>query len=291
MDFIQAKNLIHPVKGGQGWFGVTHNVNIYRGCDHGCIYCDSRSSCYQIANFDTIRAKENADIKIDHELSNKRKKGIVGLGGMNDPYNSNEKELEYTRKALESFNKYQFGVHVITKSDLVIRDIDLFQAINRHSPVNIGITITTGSDVLQKDIERNVSSSSKRFRALKRLSDNNLFCGVLMMPILPFINDTIDNIDSIVTKAYQAGAHYIYPSFGVTLRDNQRQYFFKQIGSELTKQYIDTFGESYMCISPNHKDLKKHFTQLCEKYGILYKMEDIVKGMHASVKSTQLSLF
>lgn len=291
MEFIRVKNLVQSTKGGQSWFGVTHNTNIYRGCNHGCIYCDSRSNCYQIPNFDQIRAKEDADIKIDQELSTKRNHGVLGLGGMNDPYNMHEKELEYTKKALQALDKYQFGVHVITKSDLVLRDIELFQRINTHSLVNIGITITTASDTLQKRIERNVSSSSERFAAIKQLSEAGLYVGILMMPILPFINDTIENIEAIVEKAHTSGAKYIYPAFGVTLRDNQRQYFFDKIGPELTKKYVDTYGESYSCVSLNVDELKNKFETLCMKYGIVYKMKDIVKQSKDYIKFQQTTLF
>ena len=291
MEEVVAINLVHPVQSGQSWFGVTHNTNIYRGCNHGCIYCDSRSSCYGIDRFDTVRVKKDASIKIDHELSRKRKKGVLGFGGMNDPYNGFERTEMETRKSLESVNKYGFGAHIITKSDLVVRDIDLFQQIQTHSVMNIGITITTSDDRLQSRIERSVSSTSKRFEAIRTLIDAGLYAGVLMMPILPFINDTWENIKGIIEQAHKAGAKYIYPSFGVTLRDNQRQHFFQKIGPELTKQYVDTFGDSYMCVSPKVETLKQQFITLCEQYGILYKMKDIVEGAENHIKTTQLSLF
>jgi DNA repair photolyase len=291
MDTIIVKNLIHSVQSGQSWFGVTHNTNIYRGCHHDCIYCDSRSSCYQISNFDQVRVKKDACIKIDQELKSKRKKGVLGFGGMNDPYNTFESKMEYTRQALQAVNKYQFGAHIITKSTLVIRDIDLFQSIQEHSIMNVGITITTADDRLQSRIERNVSSTSKRFEALRILREHEIYAGILMMPILPFINDTIDNIERIVYQAKKADASYIYPSFGVTLRDNQRQYFLEQIGPDLAKQYIDAFGHQYMCVSPNEKQLRARFEELCEQYQIPYKMKDIVEGSRQHIKAQQQTLF
>jgi len=291
MEFIRVKKLVYPVKGGQSWFGITHNLNIYRGCNQNCIYCDSRSSCYQIKDFDTIKVKQEADFMVDLELSTKRKKGILGLGGMSDPYNVYEKELNYTRNILKSVDKYQFGVTIITKSSLVERDIDILKSINRHSPVCVCLTITTANDRLQGRIERNSPSSSIRFDTIKRMSKEGLFVGITLMPILPFINDTIENIESLVMKAHNAGAKFIYASFGVTLRDNQRQHFFKQIGPDLTKKYTQTFGDAYMCASLNHKILKSRFESLCKKYGILYKMNDIIKGMSESVKSEQVTLF
>ena len=291
MDFIRVKRLIHPVKGGSGWFGVTHNTNIYRGCNHGCIYCDSRSNCYKISNFDQIKAKENADIMIENELKTKTKKGILGMGGMNDPYNDYEKTLEYTRHALKSIDKYGFGVVLITKNTLITRDIDLYQRINTHSPVIINFTITTSLDRLQSRIEQNVSSTSERFKAIKEMSDAGLFVGITMMPILPFINDTVENITGIIEQAREAGAKFIYPSFGVTLRENQRTHFFKKIGPALTKQYVDAFGDSYMCKSPNSDVLYKEFSALCKKYGILHKMDDIITHATKNVKTEQISLF
>jgi DNA repair photolyase len=289
MEFINAVKIVQSVS--EGWFGATYNMNIYKGCNQGCIYCDSRSSCYQIQNFDTIRAKQDAPLKVEKELSKKRKVGIITMGGMSDPYNYLEKKLEYTRSVLKSINKYQFGVSIITKSTLVLRDIDILKEINKNNAVSIGITITTSNDRLQSRIERNVPSTTERFQALKTLKEEGLYCGVLMMPILPFINDTVENIDGIVEMAHEANVDYIYPSFGVTLRDNQRLYFFEKIGETLTKQYIDEFKDSYLCVSPNHMQLKERFITLCEKYGIVYKMEDIVKGMKENKQNQQISLF
>ncbi len=291
MEFIRVKQLVYPVKGGQSWFGITHNLNIYRGCNQGCIYCDSRSSCYKISDFDTVKVKQEADLMVDLELSKKRKKGIMGLGGMSDPYNNYEKELEYTRNILKSVDKYGFGTTIITKSTLIERDIDVLKNISVHSPVCVALTITTADDRLQGRIERNVPSTSLRFDTIKTLSSNGIYTGVALMPILPFINDTVENIEGIVKKASEAGAKFIYASFGVTLRDNQRQHFFQKIGPELTKKYVRTFGDSYMCASLNHKMLRKKFETLCEKYGIVYKMKDILNGMSDNVKSEQVKLF
>ncbi len=289
MEFINAVNIIQS-GGGEGWFGTTHNMNIYRGCNQGCIYCDSRSSCYQIKDFDTVKAKKDAATKIESELKSKRKTGVISMGGMSDPYNFLERELEYTRKSLESINKYKFGVSCITKNVLLERDIDLYKKINTHSPVTIGVTITTADDRLQSRIERNISSTSKRFELIKKCAEEGLFAGILMMPILPFINDTISNIEQIVSQANEAGAKFIYPSFGVTLRDNQRLYFFEKIGEKLTNQYIEAFQDSYVCVSPNQKQLKKRFRELCKKYGILYKMNDIVEASKTYIKTSQITL-
>jgi len=291
MEFVNASKLVHKSDSDYSWFDTSFNMNIYRGCNQGCIYCDSRSSCYKVLNFDTIKAKIDAPKKVEYELSTKRKKGVIGLGAMSDPYNQYEAELNYTRDSLKSMNKYRFGVFVITKSDLVLRDIDLFKKINTHSVCNIALTITTSDDILQNRIETNSSTTSERFKAIRKLSEEGLFTGILMMPLLPFINDTIENISGIVEQAHAANAKYIYPSFGVTLRENQRDYFFDKIGPDLKKKYIDTFKDSYMCVSPIHKELRKHFEELCNKYGILYEMNDIIKESRKHITTTQMSLF
>jgi DNA repair photolyase len=290
MEFIRVKQLIHKVHESESWFGITHNCNIYRGCNHGCIYCDSRSSCYKINDFDTVKAKQDADIMIERELSGKRKKGVLGLGGMNDPYNPFEKTLKYTRSALKSCLKHGFGVVIITKSTLVLRDIDILREIQKQSNVLVLFTITTSDDRLQKRIERNCSTSTERFLAIKELRNNHIHAGIAMMPILPFINDTIENITGIIEKAKEHDAQFIYPSFGVTLRDNQRQYFLDKIGPVLRKQYIDTFQNDYVCPSIHSKELKKHFKETCEKNRIFHKMNDIIK-LSSKHKNEQIQLF
>ena len=200
-------------------------MNIYKGCCHGCIYCDSRSDCYGIEDFDRVRIKENSINLIEKDLKSKRKKGIVATGAMSDPYNPFEEKFLLTRKALELIDKYNYGAAIATKSDLIIRDIDVLKRIKEHSPVLCKITITTADDELSKKIEPNVCLSSERFKAIKKLSDEGIYTGILLMPILPFINDTEENIISIVRKAKENGAKFVYPAFGVTLRSNQRIHF------------------------------------------------------------------
>ncbi len=291
MEFIYAKKLVQTVKSDYPWFGVDYNMNIYRGCNHGCIYCDSRSSCYQVHDFDTVKVKQDAPIKVENELKSKRKNGVIGLGAMSDPYNYYEKKLKYTKDVLKSISKNQFGVFIITKSDLVIRDIDIFKSISNHSVCNVALTITTYDEELKKEIEPYSPSSSDRFDAIKELSDNGIYTGILMMPILPFINDSIENIENIVKRASEVGANYIYPYFGVTLRDNQKDYYFMNISPKLVKKYKTIYKDSYMCTSLNSKSLKKHFEMLCIKYGILYKMDDIINESKTFIKNNQISLF
>lgn len=283
MDYVYAKSIVSTYKKDNMWFGFNYNMNIYRGCSHGCIYCDSRSSCYNIDNFDKVRAKENAISIIKNELKSKRKSGVIGTGAMSDPYNPLEKEYELTRKALEIVNYYKFGIGIMTKSSLITRDIDILKEINRHSDVIVNITITTFDDNLCKKIEPNVAVSSERFKAIKKLSDNGIFVGILLMPILPFINDNVENIVSIVKMAYECGTKFIYPAFGVTLRDRQRDYYFNKISeifddNYLIKEYIKNYGYEYNNESVKSKELYNIFKNECKKYNILYKMSDIISG-------------
>ncbi|MFZ5969137.1 MAG: SPL family radical SAM protein [Bacillota bacterium] len=294
MNLIPAKTIISRTPHNDGWFGYDYNMNIYKGCCHGCIYCDSRSVCYGIENFDEVKAKENALAIIERELKSKRKTGVIGTGAMGDPYNPFEVEHKLTRGALELIHKYGFGVNMLTKSPLVTRDIDLYERIAAHSPVCVKLTITTFDDDLCKKIEQNVEATSKRFEAIKELSKAGLFTGILIMPLLPFINDTEENLVSIVQVAVEAGAKFIYPAFGVTLRQNQRDYFYQQLDRlfpEMKQNYIKTFGYSYQCVSPNAKRLWQVFIPLCHKYGILYKMQDIISAYKQGYGDKQISLF
>ena len=294
MEFIPAKTIISNYTENDSWFGNNYNMNIYKGCCHGCIYCDSRSDCYRIENFDEVRAKGHAVALIERELKSKRRKGVIGTGAMNDPYNIFEKEYGLTRGALELINRYRFGISIATKSDLILRDIDIIKKISEHSPVLMKITITTSDDDLCKKIEPNATISSGRFEAVKKLSQNGIFTGILLMPVLPFIEDTRENIVSIIKLAHECGARFIYPAFGVTLRQNQREWYYKKLDEHfpaIKDKYIKHYGNAYKCSSPKAKELWNLFVYECRKYGILYKMEDIIKNYKSGYGNTQISLF
>ena len=209
MEFIKAKSILSKVKYGNDWYGIDYNMNLYRGCSHRCIYCDSRSNCYHIDNFDIVRGKENALSILEQELSKKREKGVVGIGSMSDTYNPKELQYEQTRGALKLISKYGFGVSIDTKSDLILRDIDLLKEINSKNNVIIKFTITTPNDELAKIIEPNVCVPSKRFQAIKTLSDNGILVGIMMNPVLPFITDNEKDIKELVRLAYKNGAKFI----------------------------------------------------------------------------------
>lgn len=281
IEEIHAKKLIQKVKFNSNWFYVDYNMNLYRGCHHGCIYCDSRSDCYHVENFDQVKVKKDTTTMLSKELLSKRKKGIVGIGAMSDTYNYYEKKLEVTKSALEIIRQTGFGVCIATKSPLIARDKHLIKQIADNYSAIVKITITCSDDALSKKIEPNVAVSSKRFAALKELSDEGIFCGVLLMPLLPFINDTPENIISIVKKSYESGAKFIYPMFGVTLRNNQRDYFYLKLDQEfpnLTNKYKRIYQDNYICNSPHVKELGRIFVKECKRYGLLYKMNDIINA-------------
>lgn len=294
MEFVPAKSIISSYKPNNNWFGNDYNMNIYKGCSHGCIYCDSRSECYHVDNFDQVRAKENALEIIEKELKSKRRKGVIGTGAMSDPYNPFEKEYQLTREALKLIHKYGFGVSIATKSDLIVRDIDLLREISNHSPVLVKITITAADDKLCQKIEPHVALSSSRFKAIQEFSESGIFAGVLLMPVLPFIEDNEENIFNIIKQAHECGAKFIYPAFGVTLRQNQREWFYRQLDLKfpsIKEQYVSHFGNAYECRSPNSKALWELLKRECQQREILYRMEDIIKGYKRAYEHKQLSLF
>ena len=295
MKFINTKTILTKVKYGDTWYGVDYNMNLYRGCSHGCIYCDSRSNCYHIDNFDVPKGKENALQILEKELSKKHDHGVVGIGSMSDTYNPLEIKYEQTRKALELLSKYNFGVSIDTKSDLILRDLDLLKEINKKNNVIIKITITTPNDDLSKIIEPHVCNSSKRFNVIKTLTDNGIFAGIMMNPVLPFITDKEEDIILLVKKAHESGTKFIHTFMGVTLRENQRDYYYQKLDKyfpSLKDKYINYYKNSYNCPVPNYKRLYKVFTDECDKYNILYNMKDIIKAYKKEIKDNeQMRLF
>ncbi|MEY8352358.1 radical SAM protein [Lachnospiraceae bacterium 54-53] len=295
MEYVPAKTIVTKTKDTR-WFGIDYNMNIYRGCCHGCIYCDSRSDCYRIDRFDTVRAKENALMVIRDDLRRKVKTGVVGTGAMSDPYNPFEQELELTRHALELIDAFGFGAAVATKSALLKRDVDVLKGIMEHSPVLCKVTVTTTDDRLAEKIEPHVSRPSKRLELIGDLRAEGIFAGILLMPVLPFLEDEEENVLSIVRAAHEVGARFIYPAFGVTLRGSQREWYFERLrerfpGQDLVSEYIRHYGSNYQCASLNAKKLWKVFSEECERYGILYRMKDIIHGYKKNYQVTQLSLF
>jgi len=265
---IPAKSILSKVKNGPDpWFGITYNMNLYRGCQHQCIYCDSRSECYQLGDLADIRIKENALAILERELKSKRQKGTVGFGSMNDPYMPVEKREELVRGALKLLIKYKFPVHILTKSDLITRDIDLLlQLSNIYSAASL--TITTANDELARIIEPAAPVSSERLEAIRQLSSAGIYTGVMLMPLLPFINDTWEEVEELIHHSKEAGAKYLLFWPGMTLRKGSREYFYNKLDQHfpgIKERYILAFGESYSCNSLKSNDLYIKTQELCKK--------------------------
>jgi len=290
---IPAKSIIHKNKSPDAWFGLDYNMNIYRGCSHGCIYCDSRSTCFKVEDFDTVKVKENALQIIRDDLRRKVKTGVIGTGAMSDPYNPLEQNLKLTRNALELINAYNFGISLVTKSDLVARDGDILQDIQSHSPVIVKLSITAADDNLSKKLEPNVSVTSDRFAALAKLASAGIFCGVMLIPMLPFITDTDENLTAILQMAKDAGAKFVYTYMGMTLRHGSREYFYSQLDDimpQTKEKYAKRFGQRYNCTSPRSKKLWTIFQSECERLGLLYDMKAITHHYKSAYSDNQLTL-
>ncbi len=271
---INAKTLLSSSQKPDPWFGIKYTMNLYRGCQHQCIYCDSRSECYRIENFAEIHVKTNALDLLRRELAHKRTKGTIGTGSMNDPYMQIEAEWNLTGRALTIIAERDFPIHIITKSDLVLRDMATLREINRVYAA-VSFTITTADDALCRKIEPGAPPASKRFAAMRVLADNGIYTGVTLMPVLPFIEDTEENILAIVEQAHAAGAQYILASFGMTMRDRQRAYFYAQLDRlfpDVRPQYERRYGERYSCPAPNAARLEKIFRERCAQLGIATRM-------------------
>ena len=271
---ITAKVLLNSVPQPDDWFGLKYSMNLYRGCQHQCIYCDSRSACYQIENFSDILVKSNAIQLLHQELSRKRVVGTIGTGSMNDPYMPIEAQRKLTRQALQVIATHRFPVHIITKSALVLRDLDILREINRIYAA-VSITITTADDDLGKKLEPGASRVTERFEALRVLVENGITSGVTLMPVLPFLEDNMDNIRKIVFMAHQAGVQYIIASFGMTLRDRQRDYYYQkleQLFPGLPGKYKQKFRSQYRVLANNSNELESEFHKLCQDQGILTRI-------------------
>lgn len=258
----------------KGILSVKNGMNIYRGCLHGCIYCDSRSLCYQMNHkFEDIEVKANAVGLLENTLRRKRNKCMIGTGAMSDPYMPIEEKLGNMRKCLEVIERYGFGVTMITKSTKVLRDLDLLKKINEKSKCVVQMTLTTYDEDLCRIVEPNVETTYERFRALEILHDNGIPTVVWLCPILPFINDSEENIRGILDYCVRAKVKGIINfDMGVTLRDGNREYFYKKLDEHfpgLKEKYIRMYGNSYQLSSPNSRQLNMIYKSECIKNGIM----------------------
>lgn len=258
----------------KGILSAKNGMNIYRGCLHGCIYCDSRSLCYQMNHkFEDIEVKANAVGLLENTLRRKRNKCMIGTGAMSDPYMPIEEKLGNMRKCLEVIERYGFGVTMITKSTKVLRDLDLLKKINEKSKCVVQMTLTTYDEDLCRIVEPNVETTYERFRALEILHDNGIPTVVWLCPILPFINDTEENIRGILDYCVRAKVKGIINfDMVVTLRDGNREYFYKKLDEHfpgLKEKYIRMYGNSYQLSSPNSRQLNMIYKSECIKNGIM----------------------
>lgn len=273
----------------------SNGMNVYRGCTHGCIYCDSRSVCYNIDHeFTDIGVKANAPELLEKALRSKRRRCMIGTGSMCDPYLHAEKELLLTRRCLEIIWKYDFGAAVQTKSDLVLRDIDLLQSINHSTKAVVQMTLTTADEELCRIVEPNVCTTKRRFEVLCEMKKAGIPTIVWLCPILPFINDTKENILAIVDYAARAGCVGIISfGMGMTLRDGDRQYYYAALDKhfpQLRGEYERRYGAAYEIASPNGGELWRTFTEACEKAGLEYRNDRLFGYLHEFPAEEQLTL-
>ncbi len=275
MHQVQCKSILSKENG----------MNIYRGCTHGCIYCDSRSTCYQMNHdFEDIEVKINAPQKLEKKLRSKRQPCMIGTGAMSDPYMHCEEKLQLTRRCLELIDEYEFGVAVQTKSDLILRDLDLLKSINRKTKCVVQMTMTTFDEELCRIIEPNVCSTKRRAEVLRIMRDEGIPTIVWMSPFLPFINDTMENVAGLMNYCEEAKVHGVL-SFGIgmTLRDGDREYFYKKLDEHfpgMKEKYIRNFGNAYNIPSANHNQLQRYIQKHCKENGMLFGMKNIFAYLH-----------
>ncbi len=275
MHFVESKNILSAKNG----------MNLYRGCTHGCIYCDSRSKCYQMNHqFEDIEVKSNAIELLENTLKRKRKKCMIGTGSMTDPYLPIETEICNVRKALEIIDYYGFGFTVITKSDLILRDLDLLKKINEKTKCVVQMTLTTYDEDLCRKLEPNVCTTKRRAEVLNVLQDNGIPTVVWLSPILPFINDTLENIEGIINYCVEAKVYGIICfGMGLTLRDGNREYFYKKLDvlfPNLSNKYKKLYSNNYIVNSTKNLELMSYFYKRCNDNGIVCDNDKIFEYLN-----------
>jgi DNA repair photolyase len=290
MHFVDAKGILTANNG-------FHGMNIYRGCSHGCIYCDSRSRCYQFTHpFEDIEVKQNAPELLEKALASKRKKCMIGTGAMSDPYMHCEEQLGLTRKCLEIIKRYGFGVAIQTKSDRILRDIDLLDEINRETKAVVQMTLTTYDDELCRIVEPNVCNTRRRIEVLEEMKKRGIPTVVWLSPILPYINDTEENIRAIMEECVRVGVKgVICFGMGLTLREGDREYYYAALDKHfpgLKKKYIERYGNAYNLPSPNERQLFKIFHEICRENSILSTPDECFRFLNElPEKKIQVSMF
>lgn len=287
MHFVEAKGILSAKNG----------MNLYRGCTHGCIYCDSRSSCYQFTHpFEDIEVKRNAPELLEKALRSKRKKCMIGTGAMCDPYMHCEEELGLTRRCLEIIERYEFGLAIQTKSDRILRDLPLLKRINEKAKCVVQMTLTTYDEDLCRILEPNVCTTKERVRALEIFRDNGIPTVVWLSPILPYINDTKENIEGILRYCVRAKVHGIICfGMGMTLREGDREYYYAALDRHfpgLKERYQRRYGHAYEVPSDRNGELMELFYRTCRQHGILSGVEECFEYLNQfPERYEQMSLF
>jgi DNA repair photolyase len=289
---------MHEVE-AKGILSAKNGMNIYRGCTHGCIYCDSRSKCYQMNHrFEDVEVKINAPELLERALRSKRKKCMIGTGAMSDPYIHLEERIGLTRKCLEIINKYGFGIALLTKSARILRDLDLLKEINDKAKCVVQMTLTTYDEDLCKILEPNVSTTRERFEVLKTMKENGIPTVVWLGPILPFINDTEENLRGILDYCIEAKVYGIICfGMGLTLREGNREYYYQKLDEHfpgVKEKYIKKYGNSYGIGCDNSHQLMKIFRETCEKHNIVYDSKKVFSYLNEfpeQNKFEQISFF
>lgn len=287
MHYAEYKTILSP----------KNHMNIYRGCSHGCIYCDSRSKCYQMTHdFEDIEVKKDAPKILEAQLRRRRKPGMIATGAMSDPYLHLEEQLGMTRRCLELIARYGFGLAIQTKSTRILRDLDLLKRINGRTKCVVQMTLTTYDEELCRVVEPNVATTFERFQVLEIMRDEGIPTVAWLGPILPFINDTEENLYGILDYCIRAKVHAILCfGFGVTLREGSREYYYKQLDAHfpgLKTKYINRYGNSYMCTSPNNVRLIDILRSACQKHRILWGTDRVFHYLRQfETKTAQRSLW
>ena len=286
MHYIETKSILSPKNG----------MNLYRGCQHGCIYCDSRSLCYRMNHrFEDVAVKKNGVELLELALKRKRRRCMIATGSMSDPYTPIEAELGMTRRALEVIEKYGCGAAILTKSDLILRDLDILQRINRRSKAVVQLSLTSMDDRLSRLIEPNVCTTTRRIEVLKAFQKAGIPTVVWLCPVLPWLNDTEENICWLVESCADAGVKGIISfGMGLTLRDGSREYYYSQLDRRfpgLKERTIRTYGSAYELRSAHHHELNGLFHRLCEKHGIWHDNDRIFQWMQQLQEPEQLSFY
>ena len=276
MHEIDAKSILSAKNG----------MNLYRGCTHGCVYCDSRSACYQMEHdFEDVAVKRNGPALLEEALRRKRRRCMLGTGSMSDPYQPLEETARLTRRCLELADQYGYGFTLITKSDKVLRDLELLKRIHERTKCVVQMTLTTYDETLCRILEPGVCTTKRRAEVLKILRDNGIPTVVWLSPILPFLNDTEENLLGILRYCFDAEVRGILCfGMGVTLREGSREYFYRQLDRSfpgMRERYEAAFGDSYVCASPNHGQLMERFRHECRAHGVFYEVEEIFSYLNA----------